>query len=968
MLTGLKRRTWVTLFLVGPVPLGAGLLLRAFGPAWRWEHHPVHALVEGAGALVALIVAGLIFLMRRSGQGTPALFWAACALLGMGVLDGFHAATHAGRAFVWLHSIATFVGGMLFASVWLPDAVTLHPRMQKLPLVIIVVATYAAVLSLVFSDQLPAMTDAQGFTWTARSLNFLGGVGFLAAAWLLIRRRAGTGLDENLLFAHHCLLFGVAGLVFLGSALWDASWWLWHFLRLVAYLVVLFYFFDMYRLAFRAAREAALGLEKRVAERTRELTDEIEARQQAEEALARRNQDLEAQRGAALNLAQDAEEARRRAEQNEQELARANAELRFLNDVVEQATQPFGAADFEGRLIRFNRAFECLTGYDAAELRAMTFMQLTPEHWHEMERRQIAELLATGTSVRYEKEYRRKDGTIVPIELTVDLYRNAAGEPQYLYAFVADISGRKQAEEQIQKANAFLDSIVEHLPLLLFVKRADDLCYERVNRAGTELLGVPQEDLLGRSDHDLYPREQAEFFTARDREALASKRLVDIPEEPIQTRHGERILHTRKIPILDGQGNPLHLLGIAEDITERKRAEEALRITESRWRTLVQTVTDYITMIDRAGAILFINHPPPGVLLEDVIGTSVYLHLPPDHHEAFRSALEYVFQTGKPTSYEVASVLPRVGALRWFSTRMGPVQVEGRVTAVTAISTDITERRQAEERLRQLAAELARSNAELEQFAYIASHDLQEPLRKVQAFGDMLVARYPEALGEEGRDYLQRMQNASKRMQALINDLLTFSRVTTKGRPFAQVNLAEVAGQVVADLEARIRDTGGQVEIGELPVLDADPTQMRQLLQNLIGNALKFHRQGEPPRVKVHSRLLHEGDGALRHDLRVAGAWAGDHASTEPARSCCEIMVQDNGIGFEEKYCDRIFAPFQRLHGRGEYEGTGIGLAICKKIVERHGGAITARSSPGLGATFLVTLPLRQTKGAVQHE
>jgi GAF domain-containing protein len=176
---------------------------------------------------------------------------------------------------------------------------------------------------------------------------------------------------------------------------------------------------------------------------------------------------------------------------------------------------------------------------------------------------------------------------------------------------------------------------------------------------------------------------------------------------------------------------------------------------------------------------------------------------------------------------------------------------------------EITERQRVEEDLRQTAAELGRSNAELEQFAYVASHDLQEPLRKVQAFGDILVAQYREALGEEGRDFLQRMQNASKRMQTLINDLLTFSRVTTRGQPFQQVDLGLVARQVLQDLEIRLRETQGQVEIGQLLMLEADPVQMRQLLQNLIGNALKFHRPGVPPVVKVQARPYNHGDSRV---------------------------------------------------------------------------------------------------------
>ena len=290
--------------------------------------------------------------------------------------------------------------------------------------------------------------------------------------------------------------------------------------------------------------------------------------------------------------------------------------------------------------------------------------------------------------------------------------------------------------------------------------------------------------------------------------------------------------------------------------------------------------------------------------------------------------------------------------------------------------------------------ELSRSNAELQEFAYVASHDLQEPLRKIQAFGDRLKAKYGEALTDQGRDYLERMQNAAGRMQALIDDLLTLSRVTTRAQPFVFTNLTQVVGEVLSDLEVRIQQTGGRIEVGELPTLDADPIQMRQLLQNLIGNALKFHRDEEPPVIKIYSQSLSDHKQQLRQETAQRGHPEDDTGTHEYGKtveegtqtrghgdagnclenlsaspclplssSSCQIFIEDNGIGFEEKYNSRIFHAFQRLHGRGEYEGTGMGLAICRKIAERHNGSITAKSQPGQGSTFIVTLPLPPRQG-----
>jgi light-regulated signal transduction histidine kinase (bacteriophytochrome) len=213
---------------------------------------------------------------------------------------------------------------------------------------------------------------------------------------------------------------------------------------------------------------------------------------------------------------------------------------------------------------------------------------------------------------------------------------------------------------------------------------------------------------------------------------------------------------------------------------------------------------------------------------------------------------------------------------------------------------------------------------------------MQEPLRKVMSFGGMLEQNYRGVLGEKGRDYLDRMLNATERMQNLLRSLLDYSRVTTKAAPFSRVDLAGIVREVLSDLEVTIGNSGGKIRVGELPTIEADPSQMRQLFQNLIGNALKFRKRDEKPAVEVQC--------------------------ASPPGGIVEITVTDNGIGFEEKYLDKIFAPFQRLHGRSEYEGTGIGLAICKKIVERHGGLLKAQSAVGKGSIFTVKIPKRQSE------
>ncbi len=265
--------------------------------------------------------------------------------------------------------------------------------------------------------------------------------------------------------------------------------------------------------------------------------------------------------------------------------------------------------------------------------------------------------------------------------------------------------------------------------------------------------------------------------------------------------------------------------------------------------------------------------------------------------------------------------------------------------ANTNLNIELEERKRAlhqlhlrEVELEKMLAMLEKSNRELENFAYITSHDLQEPLRKIQAFGDRLTKVYAEELGDEGADFIQRMRSAASRMQIMINDLLSYSRVTTRASSFVDVDLNRVASEVIEDLEIRISDSNAQVIVDPLPVIVGDPSQMRQLMQNLITNAIKFHRKGVDPLVKIscQKQMIHLNGSDVEEVL---------------------IIVEDNGIGFDEKYAERIFQPFQRLHSRDVFEGSGIGLAICRKIAERHSGSITAHSTPGKGSRFIITLP-----------
>jgi PAS domain S-box-containing protein len=384
-------------------------------------------------------------------------------------------------------------------------------------------------------------------------------------------------------------------------------------------------------------------------------------------------------------------------------------------------------------------------------------------------------------------------------------------------------------------------------------------------------------------------------------------------------------------------------------LLDRHSLEQKLRDSERHFQSWFQDAPVACHEVDRNGVLLCVNQAECELLRfseAEMVGRPIWDFMAPEDREKTRTGLLQRIADEQPLVPLEREYKRRDGSSVMMEIHQKRIRDEaGRPTGLRTFLLDITQRKRAEITLLEQADKLSRSNAELEQFAYVASHDLQEPLRKIQAFGDRLKTKYEAALGAEGLDYLTRMQNAAARMQILIQDLLSLSRVASHAKPFTSVDLGEVIHTVVADLEMRIQDAKGRVEIGALPAIWGDRGQMAQLFQNLIGNGLKFRKPGESPVVKIESQPQMLANGAA--------GW--------------QISVEDNGIGFDEKYRDRIFQIFQRLHGRNEYEGTGIGLAICRKIVDRHGGSVTANSSPGAGATFVITLP-QQTPGANQHE
>ncbi len=409
--------------------------------------------------------------------------------------------------------------------------------------------------------------------------------------------------------------------------------------------------------------------------------------------------------------------------------------------------------------------------------------------------------------------------------------------------------------------------------------------------------------------------------------------------------------------VLGENGKVKKVIGVTKNITNRKKTELALlesvqaqEETAERFRTSVESLLDgfaIFSAVRKDGKIVdflydFINETGCRMnnrTYEEQVGQSL-LELLPAHKEiGLFERYVRVVETGEPLLTEDHDYEDIFGGgkrlRRSFEVRAVKFQ-DGFVLTWR----DISERKRSEDQINRVSEKLKQSNKDLEQFAFIASHDLKEPLRKIKQFSSNLRRVLGDSLPENAVDYLNRMQAASGRMETMINNLLELSRVNTRTGNFELIDLTTIAKDVLSDLESRIQTSGGQVVIQPMPVIEADVQQMHELFQNLIGNALKFHRPGVAPRVVIHAEILPSLPGS------------GSHIA---------LCVEDNGIGFEVEYFDHILQPFQRLHGQYEYEGTGFGLAICKRIVERHQGKIEARSQPGLGSTFIVTLPVRQT-------
>ncbi|HLN54725.1 MAG TPA: PAS domain S-box protein [Bacteroidales bacterium] len=629
----------------------------------------------------------------------------------------------------------------------------------------------------------------------------------------------------------------------------------------------------------------------------------------------------------------------------EEALRESEERYRLLHESLRDA---FVLVDLNGKIIQFNEIYREMLGYTAGELYNLTYTDLTPAKWHAAEEKIVKEqILPLGYSDIYEKEYITKDGKVIPVELRTVLSRDAEGRPKGMWAIVRDITDRRKAEQALRESERKFRDMFDSAPINMALVRLDGSLID-VNDAAVKMHGFSsKEELLVNSSFDLvdkaYHQKVAEGFA----KALEAGHVHDI--ELIQLKKdGEKIYTLASATVMkDIQGNPYAFLAMVKDITERKKLEyelttysetleervrlrsEQVMAERKRLLDVLETLPVRICLLTQDHKVVFANRS-----FRDAFGDSkgVLCHEwcynkkePCEFCETFR-----VLNTGKPHHWEVNTPGGEIIDVNDFPFK----DIDGS-PLILKMNIDITVQKNAEEKLRKsrehlekLNAELVRSNRELEHFAYIASHDLQEPLRMITSFTQLLTLKYEDKFDDEAKEYFGYVVDGGKRMYELINGLLAYSRISRQRITYSEVDLNSIIDIVKSNLALIIKERSCSIDCERLPRVNASHEQMIQLFQNLISNSIKFSQQ--TPRIHISAR-------------------------TEKKRYI--FSVKDEGIGIERQYFEKIFQIFKRLMPRDKYEGTGIGLAICKRIIENHHGEIWVESEPGKGSVFHFTIP-----------
>jgi PAS domain S-box-containing protein len=680
---------------------------------------------------------------------------------------------------------------------------------------------------------------------------------------------------------------------------------------------------------------------------------------------------------------------RKRAEEAAKESLAARVEA-----VKELADQKFAldqhaivaVTDVQGTITYVNDKFCAISQYSKEELIGQNHRILNSGHHSKEFFQQMYHTIANGEVWHKEIQNRAKDGSIYWVDTTVVPFLGADGKPRQYVAIRADITERKRAEEVRERLAAVVESSDDAI-----LGKTLEGTITAWNRGAEKVFGYSATEAVGQAMAILIPPERAQEET----DILARIKRGESVEhfETIRVRKdGKRIEISATIsPIKDSSGRVVGASKIARDVTERKLGEAALKESFATSEAALKEIADQkfaldqhaiVAITDVQGTITYVNDKFCSISQyskDELIGQNHRILNSGHHPQEFFQKMYHAIANGQVWHGEIKN-RAKDGSNYWVDTTVVPaLSKEGKPRQYVAIRADITERKRAEGEIRRLSKEMERrnvaletqaaelqrtrdalevrvqerteqlananqvleqSNIELQQFAYIASHDLQSPLRSISGFVHLLKSEYDGKLDEQADDWIRRTVTAIQQMQTLIRDLLSYSRVDSRSRPFVLTPLSSIFNEAVVLLESSIQDSRGQVTHGELPTVMGDRSQLLQLMQNLIGNALKYHGE-KPPHVHVSGE-------------RNGEEWT--------------CTVQDNGIGIEPRYYERIFEIFKRLHDQKEYPGTGIGLAVCRRVVSRHGGRIWVESEPGQGSAFHFTIPEGHTNNDQQTQ
>ena len=611
----------------------------------------------------------------------------------------------------------------------------------------------------------------------------------------------------------------------------------------------------------------------------------------------------------------------------EESLRESEERYRMLVDGVE--VYAIFMMDPQGQILSWNAGAERIKGYSAEEIIGHNFSCFFPPE--DIERGWPEEVLRmTAASGRREEQGMRvrKDGSRFLASVTFTALRDSAGNLRGFSEFSHDLS---ESEESGAKYRGLLEAAPD---AMVVVNQAGEIVL--LNVQAEKQFGYRRDELVGQKVKNIIPKGFAERLVADGlrsaEDALAQQIGTGIELTGRRKNGSEFPIEIMLSPLESTEG--ILVTAAIRDISVRKAAEKHLAQMEGRYRGLLEAAPDAMVVVNQAGEIVLLNVQAEkqfGYRRDELVGQKVKNIIPEGFAErlladALRSAEDALAQQ-IGTGIELNG-RRKNGSEFPIEIMLSPLEsAEG--ILVTAAVRDITMRKKAEAHLLQKVEELNRSNEELEQFAYIASHDLQEPLRMVASYTQLLSRRYKGKLDSNADEFISFAVDGASRMQRLIKDLLAYSRVGTRAKDLFDTSSEEALQQALINLRGAVEESGAQVTHDPLPIVVADEMQLIQLFQNLVGNAIKYQNPGTP---RVHISAARDGEKR----------WT--------------FSVRDNGLGIDSQYFERIFGMFQRLHKREEFEGTGVGLAICKKIVERHGGSISVKSELGHGSTFSFAL------------